>query len=194
MNKVKLLITWLNAPRLLLHVLFFYLHRKELLPDVKAQLKHRRMTCGSVMGLMYLLVFDKTFRNLYYWRIGKAKYLMYYWLPPHPSFVIGTNQQIGGGFLGVHPIGSFVNAERIGRNFEVKHGVTIGYNGHGRPIIGDNVQVNAHAIVVGGVVLGNNVVVGAGAAVTKSVPDNCVVVGNPAYIIRRDGIAVKEKL
>ena len=36
------------------------------------------------------------------------------------------------------------------------------------------------------VVIGKNSVIGAGAVVTKDVPDNCVVVGNPARIIKKD--------
>jgi serine O-acetyltransferase len=36
--------------------------------------------------------------------------------------------------------------------------------------------------------------VGANAVVVKNVPDNCVVVGIPAYIIKRDGVKVKEEL
>ena len=50
------------------------------------------------------------------------------------------------------------------------------------------------AIIIGGIVLGNNVVVGAGSVVTKNIPDNCIVVGNPAYIIKRDGIKTNEPL
>ena len=38
--------------------------------------------------------------------------------------------------------------------------------------------------VLPGVTIGNNVVVGAGSVVSKDVPDNAVVVGNPAKIIR----------
>lgn len=55
----------------------------------------------------------------------------------------------------------------------------------GKPItIGDNVWIGGGAVIVPGVTLGNNVVVAAGAVVTKSVPDNCVVGGNPAKIIK----------
>ena len=48
--------------------------------------------------------------------------------------------------------------------------------------------------MIGDIKIGNNVVIGAGSVVTKSVPDNCTVVGNPARIIRRDGIKVNESL
>lgn len=59
---------------------------------------------------------------------------------------------------------------------------------YGKPIkIGDNCWLGAGVIVLPGVTIGNNVIVGAGAVVTKDVPDNVVVVGNPARIIRRLG-------
>ncbi|MGO3792844.1 MAG: chorismate mutase [Enterococcus gilvus] len=55
----------------------------------------------------------------------------------------------------------------------------------GKPItIGDNVWIGGSCVVVPGVTLGDNVVVAAGAVVTKSFPDNVVVGGNPARIIK----------
>ena len=39
--------------------------------------------------------------------------------------------------------------------------------------------------VIGGVTIGDNVVVGAGSVVTKDVPPWCVVAGNPAQIVKR---------
>ena len=52
----------------------------------------------------------------------------------------------------------------------------------------------AGALILGDIHIGDNVIVGAGTVVTKSVPNNCTVVGNPARIIRRDGIKVNEPL
>jgi acetyltransferase-like isoleucine patch superfamily enzyme len=52
-------------------------------------------------------------------------------------------------------------------------------------IIGDNVWIGMHAIILKGVTIGENSVVAAGAVVTKSVPANCVVAGNPAAIVRQ---------
>lgn len=60
-----------------------------------------------------------------------------------------------------------------------------GRAGHkGLPIIGDNVVIGTHAQIIGNVRIGNNSIVGAGAIVTHDVPDNVVVVGNPAKILR----------
>ncbi|KAI9481846.1 transferase hexapeptide repeat protein [Coemansia mojavensis] len=54
-----------------------------------------------------------------------------------------------------------------------------------RPIkIGNNVWVGGGAIIMGGVTIGNGVTIGAGSVVTKDIPDNVVVVGNPARIVK----------
>lgn len=55
--------------------------------------------------------------------------------------------------------------------------------------IGKNCFIGYASIILPGVKIGNNVVVGAGSIVTKDIPDGCMVVGNPARIIRR-GIVV----
>jgi len=56
---------------------------------------------------------------------------------------------------------------------------------NGRPItLGNNIWIGGGAIITPGVTLGDNVVVGAGSVVTKSYPDNVVIAGNPATIIK----------
>lgn len=56
---------------------------------------------------------------------------------------------------------------------------------YGKPIkIGNDVWIGGGAIINPGVVIGNNVVVASGSVVTKNVPDNVVVGGNPASIIK----------
>ena len=47
-----------------------------------------------------------------------------------------------------------------------------------------NVWIGANATILPGVTIGENAVVGAGSVVTKDVPDNAVVAGNPARLIR----------
>lgn len=64
--------------------------------------------------------------------------------------------------------------------------------------IGDNCFISG-GIILPGVRIGNHVIVGAGSVVTKDVPDNCIVAGNPARIIRtgiktgRYGVLIKEE-
>lgn len=51
----------------------------------------------------------------------------------------------------------------------------------GRPVtIGENVWIGGSAILLGGITIGDNAIVGAGSVVTKDVPANATVVGNPA--------------
>lgn len=50
--------------------------------------------------------------------------------------------------------------------------------------ISDNVWIGANSIILSGVTIGKNAIVGAGSVVTKDVPENMVVVGNPAKILR----------
>lgn len=51
--------------------------------------------------------------------------------------------------------------------------------------IGDNVWIGMNAVILKGVTIGDNSVVAAGAVVTKSVPANTVVAGNPAVVVRQ---------
>jgi acetyltransferase-like isoleucine patch superfamily enzyme len=51
-------------------------------------------------------------------------------------------------------------------------------------VISDNVWIGMNAIILKGVTIGENSVVAAGAVVTKSVPANVVVAGNPAVVVR----------
>ncbi len=56
---------------------------------------------------------------------------------------------------------------------------------HTPVIIGDNVWLGDHCMVLKGVTIGENSIVGAGAVVTKDVPSNVVVAGNPACIVKQ---------
>lgn len=53
------------------------------------------------------------------------------------------------------------------------------------PRIGNYVEFGANECVIGDISIGNNVKIGAGAVVTKDVPNNCIVAVVPAKIIKR---------
>ena len=53
-----------------------------------------------------------------------------------------------------------------------------------RPTIGNNVTLGANVVIIGPVSIGNNVIVGAGSVVVKDIPDDVIVAGNPAKIIK----------
>lgn len=94
----------------------------------------------------------------------------------------------GGGIYLAHPYASILNAKSIGRNFTVRQCTTIGNKKDGRndlvPVIGDNVTLGANVVIIGDIKIGNNVIIGAGSVVLHDVPDNSIVAGNPARVIR----------
>jgi acetyltransferase-like isoleucine patch superfamily enzyme len=55
---------------------------------------------------------------------------------------------------------------------------------HAHTYIGNQTFIGANSIVLPGIKVGNNCIVGSGSVVTKDVPDNSVAVGNPARIIK----------
>lgn len=77
----------------------------------------------------------------------------------------------------------------IGKNFTISHGSLVG-NAFGKksgtPVIEDNVYMGANSIIIGGVHIGNDVMIAPGAFVNFDVPDNSIVIGNPGKIIERD--------
>jgi putative colanic acid biosynthesis acetyltransferase WcaB len=98
---------------------------------------------------------------------------------------------IGEGLIIHHATGLVLNKNIvIGKNVTLKHNTTIGNKETlegmdlGCPIIGDNVLIGPHSIIIGPINIGNNVVIGAGSVVVKDVPSNCIVGGNPAKILK----------
>lgn len=60
-----------------------------------------------------------------------------------------------------------------------------GWNIYAQPVkIEDGVWIGGGAIILPGVTIGRNAVIGAGAVVTKDIPANAVAVGSPAKVLR----------
>ena len=50
--------------------------------------------------------------------------------------------------------------------------------------IGEKCFIGVNVIIMAGITIGDEVIVGSGAVVTKNIPSNCIIVGNPARILR----------
>lgn len=104
---------------------------------------------------------------------------------------ISLRCNIGPGLVIPHTFGTVIGASRIGTNALIYHGVTLGskkmdlnYNESTRPVVGDNVIIGSGAKILGAVLIGDNVIIGANAVVLNSVPENVMVGGIPATIIK----------
>ena len=102
---------------------------------------------------------------------------------------------LNGGFINEGVTITCAKRVTIGKNAHIaREAVIRDYDGHyiekttyrtAKPVsIGDNVWIGYRAMILKGVTVGNNSVVAANSVVTKDVPPNCIVAGNPAKIIR----------
>lgn len=162
--------------------------------DILRWLKVIEINKNVAGGFFYLMTYRREFRNLFYNRIGVCRYFLNPLCRPLNSLFLPT-KQIGAGLYIEHGFSTIVAAEQIGKDVWINQQVTIGFkNRIEGPKILDNVRIYAGAIVIGKIVIGENSIIGAGAVVTKDVPPNSTVVGNPARIIRLDGARVDIKL
>ena len=109
------------------------------------------------------------------------------WIPY--TALIGKGTVFGYGGLGI----VIHNRAVIGDFCHIDQNVTVGGTSKIKkvPIIGNNVYIGAGAMVIGPVKIGNNVVIGANSVVIKDIPDECLVAGVPARILK-SGILMKD--
>lgn len=91
--------------------------------------------------------------------------------------------------LSLYHCGDFTHVRqsvRIGRDCTITVGTVFGHRRGGEEpvIVGDNCYFGIGCKILGGVRIGNNVSVGAYAVVTKDIPDNAVVTGIPAKVVK----------
>lgn len=137
-------------------------------------------------NLTIALASDKYLRTLFFHRIREYKVSHLLW-GNKSGLEIPYDVEIGSGVKLDHPFSTILNAKKIGSFLRIKNNITIGNKNDDenlRPDIGNNVYIGAGAIVIGKICVGDNVIIGAGAVVTKDIPNNCVVAGNPAKIIK----------
>ena len=86
---------------------------------------------------------------------------------------IGANVLLGP-HVSIYTAGHPLNPETRASGLEYAYPVTIG----------DNVWIGGQAVILPGVSIGENTIIGAGSVVTRDIPANVVAVGNPCRVLR----------
>jgi serine O-acetyltransferase len=107
------------------------------------------------------------------------------------GFEINPDAKIGDGFyLTSHCSPVIIGPITIGKNCNVSHCVTIGRGiageRKGRPTLGDDVWIGPGSIIVGKIVIGNDVLIAPNTFVNFDVPDHSIVIGSPGKIIAKE--------
>jgi len=149
-------------------------NKKIIESDIPIWLEAAEKKYPTVIGLIYLLAFFPEYRNLFYYRIGPLKYILNIFCRKLQALDIDT-KDIGEGFFINHGYSTVIGAKSIGKYCRVSQQVTIGEHMDERPTIKDNVSILPGAVIVGGITIGSNSLIGANSTVFKDIPDNCTV-------------------
>ncbi|RKS96284.1 serine acetyltransferase [Chryseobacterium defluvii] len=120
-----------------------------------------------------------------FWRLVLRHHQIKYGFQIYPETEIGEGFYLGHwGALVINP------KAKIGKNCNIAQGVTIGQQNRGKyegfPTIGDEVWIGTNAVVVGGITIGNNVLIAPNAYVNFDIPSDSIVVGNPAKVYPKE--------
>ena len=161
---------------------------------------------GFWMALLDALLFDSGFQALVAHRMAHA--LVRHGVPVLPAVCrrwaiaacgvdILPRADLGGGCIIAHGIGLVVGGRTvIGEDCTLLHGVTLGearFDELDCPRLGDRVTVGAGAIVLGGITIGDDALIGAGSVVVSDIPAGAVVAGVPARPLTPRAVAPEVK-
>jgi len=147
----------------------------------------------DLIGVVKVLLTDGTPAMIWYrlmqwsrrWRLVPLELLFNRINTMACSCIIGRGADFGPRFVLVHSIGVVINgAVRGGSGVVVEHQVTIGAEKNQSPRLGDNVFIGAGAKVIGPVVIGNRVRIGANAVILIDLPDGATAVGIPGRVVK----------
>lgn len=152
------------------------------------------ITCFC-LTFVQLMTFFPAYRLVFYHRFQTYFIKILYPLcPPLPSMILICPDTGPGLYIHIG-ISTLVYARKIGKNCYINQQANVGFvDSTEPPIIGDNVSIHAGAKVFGNITVGNGATIGANAVVVKDVPENCTVVGIPAYIVKENEKKIKKPL
>ena len=161
---------------------------EDLLSDIRVWKQSWNIEKKGIPGILLLLSLPE-FRNVLFYRMNSrliSQLSKIY--KGQTTLYIQVKGRMGKGLMIWHGFSTIINCESIGDYCSIWQQVTIGNKldtDGKKPRIGNNVKICAGAIVIGDITIGDNVIVGAGSVVVKDVPNNVIVAGVPARIIKR---------
>ena len=142
---------------------------------------------GGRIGYTYLLL--RCFRKAQFATglLRKVYRILYKIISIKHAIEIPSRCKIGKGFSIYHPFNITINpGTTIGKNCDIHKGVLIGEENRGKrkgcPVIGDSVWIGANAVIVGKIIIGDDVLIAPNAFVNRDIPDHSIVYGNPCII------------
>lgn len=142
---------------------------------------------GRIILLLFRIANFCSKRKIYYY-VG-FPYLIFYRILVEWFFSVEIpwSIKIGENLTLYHGQALVLNNEVvIGKNCTLRHSTTIGNKRFldgslsTSPVIGNNVDIGSNVCIIGNIFIKDNVRIGCGAVVVKSVSGDCIVVGNPA--------------
>ncbi len=164
--------------------------------DIAKNINEKDPACGNIF---YAILLYQGFHILLFHKLAHFFYKI------HFKFLARFVSQIGRFITGIeihpgakigkrlfidHGMGIVIGeTAEIGDDCLIYHGATLGGTGKDKnkrhPTLGNGVIVGAGAKILGPIIIGNNVKIGANSVVLKEVPDNSTVVGVPGKIIQK---------
>ena len=132
------------------------------IPFIKSYIKRYLKNCHNID---FILGFKFFYGNIY----ANNVFLGNTFFMDYSPIYIGDNSKLSHDNI-------FITGEHDHNNFTLVKSKPI--------IIGKNVWITTRCIILGGVTIGDNTVIGAGSIVTHDIPANCLAAGNPAKVIK----------
>lgn len=185
----KKLITFLSSLILFPHILFYLCHpdREKMKMDLTISLTNRyNIFNGGIWAFVYFMLWIPEYRKVFNHRIGFYSLPLRLILPQMSTLYIRTpRKNIGGGICITHGHSTEINAKSIKGNCHFFQNVTVGTRGSIiGPTIGESVTFGTGAVVLGDIIIGDNVNIGANATIVKNIPNSCTVVPSASLIVR----------
>ena len=141
-----------------------------------SDIENKIITNNNELAIFLFRLGNECHRN----NLDQYKFQIHWLLKELCSCEIYFNNEIEEGFYVIHGQGTVIGSRnRIGKGFKIHQGCTIGHkkNGVGNGnVIGNDVTLYCNSSIIGELIIGNNVIIGAHVLITKNLEENSIVI------------------